>query len=894
MKVSNQFINIITIVAILSYHLQDINAILHSKKNQQKWYVETVPNRYSYQGNKETLPSTWPIFPTIGSADDVITVQGQSLILSDGNFYFGESFEKVLIEGTSSGISFSGNGTKIENVDDENGVIVASTPTETCILLCAFSEKTSTCTINNCAKIELGIVYAIASSKDMVENLYNLWIGSDAGLMKFTVNNDYKIVKVSENLLDAKDPILSVEVSGNYNSKEIKHASGSSNVPIVIAGNSEKLWYVDYKENFVRRWEWVTDVATSSGGIIDDVITSMAFVPVSFMSTITNTNNPNSLLQYDIFIGNLASINIMYLNGSVYTINGDHGLPYNNITSVAYSTIYAPSTDITEPTLQVWIGTKKGLILWQRKHNDPEWKYFMGPRWLAGSNIKSMTILPRANPSANVGDHVGDTIVIVAEDGITFLEQRKWTLEMKASVYEKILNERHDRLGMTSGCNFKNFGDTSVCIESDDDNNGLWTSLVVVAEYMRYAVTKDPEALLTASKFFNGIVLLNEVTGTTGLMGRSCCSPDEWEKKTCGYHTWIHDKEHWHNSTNPNYQGYRWKGDTSSDEVTGHVFALSTVAHLSPNVTEQNLAKKLLNNIVMQIVNNNFNLIDVTGQPTTWGRWGPEMVNNFRGFSDERGLQSLQILAYITSTFHVGGLNATSKEILKNAYDILTNQTNQYDENVRNLKITVPCDDNYSDDELAYLPFFTFLNLCKNKESCIFNREPIVDGLTRLSKIVQIERPSLWNAIYLGMINNNNSNNTSSKMKSYDDDNDNNNNILLQSLSSPSESGSNINEKERINDILWNLQTWPQELIDWPVSNSHRIDIIYDLSKTTRFHKSHIESIKTRAPLPANERCQYRWNANPYIIQDCGSGMSESDPGAWLLPYWMARYYDLI
>ena len=159
---------------------------------------------------------------------------------------------------------------------------------------------------------------------------------------------------------------------------------------------------------------------------------------------------------------------------------------------------------------------------------------------------------------------------------------------------------------------------------------------------------------------------------------------------------------------------------------------------------------------------------------------------------------------------------------------------------------------------------------------------------------MQIERPSLWNAIYLGMINNNNSNNTSSKMKSYDDDNDNNNNILLQSLSSPSESGSNINEKERISDILWNLQTWPQELIDWPVSNSHRIDIIYDLSKTTRFHKSHIESIKTRSPLPANERCQYRWNANPYIIQDCGSGMSESDPGAWLLPYWMARYYDLI
>ena len=96
--------------------------------------------------------------------------------------------------------------------------------------------------------------------------------------------------------------------------------------------------------------------------------------------------------------------------------------------------------------------------------------------------------------------------------------------EMKASTYEDILTQRHDRLGMTSGCNFKEYGDISICVATDDDNNGLWTSLVVVAEYMRYAVTKDPEALKTASRFFNGIVLLNEVTGVDGLMGRSCCS----------------------------------------------------------------------------------------------------------------------------------------------------------------------------------------------------------------------------------------------------------------------------------------------------------------------------------------------------------------------------------
>ena len=45
--------------------------------------------------------------------------------------------------------------------------------------------------------------------------------------------------------------------------------------------------------------------------------------------------------------------------------------------------------------------------------------------------------------------------------------------------------------------------------------------------------------------------------------------------------------------------------------------------------------------------------------------------------------------------------------------------------------------------------------------------------------------------------------------------------------------------------------------------------------------------------LPANERAQFRWNGNPHDL-DGGSGFNEGDPGAWLLPYWMARYHGLV
>lgn len=44
---------------------------------------------------------------------------------------------------------------------------------------------------------------------------------------------------------------------------------------------------------------------------------------------------------------------------------------------------------------------------------------------------------------------------------------------------------------------------------------------------------------------------------------------------------------------------------------------------------------------------------------------------------------------------------------------------------------------------------------------------------------------------------------------------------------------------------------------------------------------------------PANERAQGRWNADPYDL-DGGSGYSENDAGAWLLPYWMARAFGII
>ena len=86
------------------------------------------------------------------------------------------------------------------------------------------------------------------------------------------------------------------------------------------------------------------------------------------------------------------------------------------------------------------------------------------------------------------------------------------------------------------------------------------------------------------------------------------------------------------------YEGWIWKGDTSSDEVTGHMFAYPIFARImNGSATEYGQqALQLISNIVYYIVSNNFDLIDITGLPTTWGQWNPPMVNFDRDWSDDR------------------------------------------------------------------------------------------------------------------------------------------------------------------------------------------------------------------------------------------------------------------
>lgn len=289
--------------------------------------------------------------------------------------------------------------------------------------------------------------------------------------------------------------------------------------------------------------------------------------------------------------------------------------------------------------------------------------------------------------------------------------------------------------------------------------------------------------------------------------------------------------------------------------VSGHVFAMSVVARLSSVAEERATAKRLLLSIVRRLCLDNFMLIDWTGKPTRWGRWSPAEVNGFRGFSDERGLQSLQMLAFISAARNVSA-SAADDQLLDQAFAELTNRTNQYDASMLNAKIEAPGDDNFSDDELTFLPFYTYMTTCSKPEPkrCA----PCLAALARSFSIARSERSGLWGAV-----------------------------AAAAGAVPPAEL------PLVADDVRWNLRTWPAEAIEWSVDNSKRLDLVYQRG-ANRFGKASTNVIHSRAPLPADERSQTRWNSNPWDVAPSGTGKVEADVGAWLLPYWMARYHGLL
>ena len=399
------------------------------------------------------------------------------------------------------------------------------------------------------------------------------------------------------------------------------------------------------------------------------------------------------------------------------------------------------------------------------------------------------------------------------------------TLEGKAAYFEERIQKRHTRHGLVSGSHLKVSGDLSTSKPAMTHNEGLWTSIYLAAECFRYAVTNDPEAKENAERTFEAMERLELATGIPGFPARTIAAVDE-EITTNG---------EWHISSDGKW---KWLGDTSSDEMVGHFFAYPIFYKLVANKKYKFRVEELVSRILNHIVDNDYQLTDLDGQPTKWGIWNPDSLNLSAGWSIEHGLNSLQILSFLKAGYYI-----TQNPKFEKASRYLI-QKHHYAENMVNQKLYGPYETNFVDNQLSFLPYYVISNYANDPML-----EPyFIKSISRSWNIIKNDRIAMWN--------------------------------IIASIS--------LNKDCGLPAALDELHSTPMDMINWDMENSHRWDLQEDVF-TDRMGKR-----QATTPISPAERGITKWNLNVYQMDWTKGGRGENDGAYFLLAYWMGRYHGLI
>jgi hypothetical protein len=549
----------------------------------------------------------------------------------------------------------------------------------------------------------------------------------------------------------------------------------------ITKGEGEELWLATSDGIFQRKNnQWIN---------LNDFVMDAGLLRNFF--SIAGGKNPG-----DVIFGSTYAISQIAADGDHWNFTGEDGLPFG------------PVTTILQTKNELWLGTANGAI-----KKDKKWHYYNGKRWLPDNKVND--ILP-INPN---------TVWIATAQGISEIKTVDYSFKNKTDYFERRVIERHLHHNLVSDCRFASPGDTASWCCHTNDNDGLWTSIYLAAQCFRYASTGEKEAYDNAVRTFLAIEKLQTVNPIPGFVARSYVSIEE----STG------EGGEWHISTDGKW---KWKGDTSSDEIVGHMFAYPLFYELVAKGEMKERVKSVVQKLMDHIVDNNFNLIDLDGKPTRWGVWSPDSLNGSNKWLYEKGINSLQILSFLESATYV-----TGDPKFAQAYQKLVKE-HHYDQNMLVQKMYTPFEINHSDDELSFLPYYCLMRYSKDNEL----KTTYEKSLLRSWKAEQNDRIPIWNIISTAGL------------------------------------GTDCDMQVAVEE----LQEYPLDIIKWGVQNSQR----WDLRKnplTDRFGKP-----QATKPIPVDERGITKWNSNTFLFDYPGNGTTEDDGAAWLLPYWMGRYHGLI
>jgi hypothetical protein len=539
-------------------------------------------------------------------------------------------------------------------------------------------------------------------------------------------------------------------------------------------------------------------------------------------------------------------------NGAWKLITGTEGLPYDDFTTLSAG----------EPGV-MWFGTHKGAIRFDGK----KWEYRQGMRWLPDDDVRAIAVTARGNAW------------FATAKGLGVIERAPMTLAEKAKFFEDEIDKRHRRTeyGYVMAVHLPKAGDKSEWIQSDSDNDGLWTSMYGAGECFAYAATKSPLAKQRAQKAFEALRFLSTVT-----QGGEHPAPKGFPARailpTSGPDPNIHDSRERDISTRANRDHlwkvlsprwpksadgkWYWKTDTSSDELDGHYFFYAQYYDLvAETPKEKEDVQRLVREITDHILEHNYALVDWDGTPTRWAIFDPVSLNDNRLWWSGRGLNSLIILSYLKVAEHV-----TGDPKYRQAYERLVKE-HKYATNLMVTKIHAgPGTGNQSDDEMGFMSFYDILKYETDDDLV----QKYAYALANYWAMERLERNPFFNFVAAAS-------------------------LTGKDFTSTYRTDDLTPKGQWLDESVDTLRRLPLDRIDWRHQNSHRKDIIRIRTRSAEDDDPGAAGyLKNGGVLPVDERFFEFWNHNPYRLDTGGQGRSLGDGAVFLLPYYMGLYHGYI
>ncbi|MBN2309413.1 MAG: hypothetical protein JXR94_10610 [Candidatus Hydrogenedentes bacterium] len=480
------------------------------------------------------------------------------------------------------------------------------------------------------------------------------------------------------------------------------------------------------------------------------------------------------------------------------TLTGAEGVCYEDTTCVAEG--FADD---------YWVGTMRGAI----RAVDGEFHYFGCERWLPGDKVNAIAC--------------GDRVAYIATDaGLGIIAYEPYTLQKKAAWYERWLDEwGMRRLGFISTLDRTEDGGY---IRFLSDNDVGWACHYLDALCFEYAVTGDAAVRAEAVDVFKSIKWSEEITPIDGFPARAIYAVGE-EAQLASTGSGGFPSE-W----NPTEDGlWKWKGDTSSDEIAAQYYTMSIFYDLVAGDDEKPLVADHIRRMTDHIIDNGWVLRDLDGQPTVWARWDPDFINSPE-HTDEHGLNSLEALSILATAQHIVGdtdkYRAAKQQLLDWGYH----------ENVLRAKIVFPHYTHF-DDRLAFLAYYPLLNY----ETDPGLRARYMRSLQRGWECKRFENQAWFSFIYGALTGN-----------------------ACQNAGA-----------------VQHLRDYPLDCTNYRFTNSHRDDLAVPDGYT-----NYVGDTRALGPREQGVR---RWDRDPLQLDE-GGGRGILDPSSYLDAYWMGRYYGFI